>query len=139
MICPNINIKEVKDGFNEIVVALGGKPLTDEEFRSSELRNQRQGVDFAAMEATYKVYHRNNGNMLDLAPNGEHSVLFESLLDYYNGDRAKAIAAKSKVYSDEFFNWFGDWTVAESEDIPYQLISHLRRSDINVHGKYRMQ
>lgn len=139
MICPNINIKEVKDGFNEIVVALGGKPLTDEEFRSSELRNQRQGVDFAAMEATYKVYHRNNGNMLDLAPNGEHSVLFESLLDYYNGDRAKAIAAKSKVYSDEFFNWFGDWTVAESEDIPYQLISHLRRSNINVHGKYRMQ
>lgn len=139
MICPNINIKEVKDGFNEIVVALGGKPLTDEEFRSSELRNQRQGVDFAAMEATYKVYHRNNGNMLDLAPNGEHSVLFESLLDYYNGDRAKAIAAKSKVYSDEFFNWFGDWTVAESEDIPYQLISHLRRSNINVYGKYRMQ
>lgn len=139
MICPNINIKEVKDGFNEIVVALGGKPLTDEEFRSSELRNQRHGVDFAAMEATYKVYHRNNGNMLDLAPNGEHSVLFESLLDYYNGDRAKAIAAKSKVYSDEFFNWFGDWTVAESEDIPYQLISHLRRSNINIHGKYRMQ
>ena len=109
MICPNINIKEVKDGFNEIVVALGGKPLTDEEFRSSELRNQRQGIDFAAMEATYKVYHRNNGNMLDLAPNGEHSVLFESLLDYYGGNRAKAIAAKSKVYSDEFFNWFGNW------------------------------
>lgn len=117
MICPNINIKEVKDGFNEIVVALGGKPLTDEEFRSSELRNQRQGIDFAAMEATYRAFHRNNGNMLDLAPNGKHSVLFESLLNHYNGDRDKAIAAKSRVYSDEFFNWFGNWTAKEKENV----------------------
>lgn len=102
MICPNINIKEVKDGFNEIVVALGGKPLTDEEFRSSELRNQRQGIDFAAMEATYKAYHRNNGNMLDLAPNGEHSVLFDVLMNHYDHNRKLAIFVKSQIYSNQF-------------------------------------
>ena len=110
MFCPNYKIKEVKDGFNEIVTALGGEPLTDEEFRSSELRNKRTGVNYSAMESAYKCYHRNGGNMLDLTPNGKHSVLFDTLLDYFKGDRASAIAAKSNVYSDEFFKWFGDWT-----------------------------
>jgi len=38
MICPYYKNKKVKDGFNEIVEALGGKPLTDEEFRSVDLR-----------------------------------------------------------------------------------------------------
>ena len=117
MFCPNYKNKEVKDGFNEIIEALGGKPLTDEEFRSSELRNKRTGLDYSAMEAAYKVYHRNNGNMLDLAPNGEHSVLFDSLLDYFKGDRTAAIRAKANVYSDEFFNWFGDWTAKEKENV----------------------
>ena len=27
----------------------------------------------------------------------------------FNGDREKALVAKSKVYLDEFLNWFGDW------------------------------
>ena len=110
MFCPNYKIQEIKDGFNEIVEALGGQPLTDEEFRSSELRNQRTGVNYSAMESAYKIYHRNGGNMLDMTPSGKHSVLWDTLLDYFDGDRAKTIVAKSNVYSDEFFNWFGDWT-----------------------------
>lgn len=109
MFCPNIKNKEVVKGFNEIVEALGGKPLTEEEFKSSELRNQRTGLDYSAMEATYKVYHRNNGNLLDKTPEGKDSILFKSLVDYYNGDKTKAIEAKSRVYSDGFINWFGDW------------------------------
>jgi hypothetical protein len=32
------------------------------------------------MEAAYTLYHRNNGNFLDLAPNGERSVLFDTYL-----------------------------------------------------------
>jgi hypothetical protein len=52
------------------------------------------------MEAAYKMYHRNNGNMPDAAPNGKHSILFDSLLKYFNGDRKAAIKAKSNVYSD---------------------------------------
>ena len=117
MFCPNYKNKEVKEGFNEIVVALGGQPLTDEEFRSSELRNKRTGDDYSAMETAYKVYHRNGGNMLDLTPNGKHSVLFDTLLEYFNGDRESAIIAKSNVYSDEFFNWFGDWTQEDKKDV----------------------
>jgi hypothetical protein len=62
------------------------------------------------MEAAYTVYDRNGGNFLDKTPTGEDSILFQTLLDYFKGDRKKAIVAKSNVYSDEFFNWFGDWT-----------------------------
>lgn len=116
MFCPNYKNKEVKDGFNEIVIALGGEPLTDEEFRSSELRNKRTGVNYSAMESAYKVYHRNNGNLMDKAPNGNDSVLFKTLLEHF-GDRAAAIVAKTNVYSDEFFNWFGDWTVENKENV----------------------
>lgn len=109
MICPNFNIKEVCDGFNEVITALGGRAMTEDEFKSSELRNQRTGLDYSAMEAAYKIYHRNNGNMPDLAPNGERSILFQTLLDHFNGNRAEAIRAKSKVYSDNFLKWFGWW------------------------------
>lgn len=116
MICPNISLKEVKDGFNEMVEALGGRPLTDEEFKSSELRNQRTGQDYSAMEAAYRTYHRNNGNMLDKAPNGNDSVLFNSLLEHF-GNRTEAIKAKVNVYTNEFFNWFGDWTQEDKENV----------------------
>lgn len=109
MICPFYKNKEVFNGFNEIVEALGGRPLTEDEFKSAELRNQRSGLDFAAMEAAYTLYHRNNGNFLDLAPNGERSVLFDTYLQLFNNDRTKAIQKKAEVYSDNFINWFGDW------------------------------
>lgn len=110
MFCPNYKNKEIFDGFNEIIEALGGKAMTEEEFRSSELRNQRTGLDYSAMEATYKLYHKNGGNFLDLAPNGKTSILFQTLLSEFGGDRVKAIKAKSAVYSDRFREWFGDWT-----------------------------
>lgn len=109
MFCPNFNIEEVFNGFNEIIEALGGRAMTEDEFKSSALRNQRTGLDYSAMEAAYKLYHRNNGNMLDLAPNGEKSILFQTLLDRFHGNRLLAIKAKSNVYSDNFINWFGDW------------------------------
>jgi len=109
MFCPNYRIKDVFNRFNEMIEALGGKPMTEEEFRSSELRNKRTGLDYSAMESAYKVYHRNGGHFLDETPQGKPSLLFNTLLDHF-GNRAEAIAAKSNVYSDEFFNWFGDWT-----------------------------
>lgn len=108
MICPYYKNNKVKEQFNEIITSLGGRPLTDEEFRSSDLRNQRQGIDYSSMESAYKIWHRNNGNPIDMAPNGKSSILFQTLLSHFN-NRAEAIVAKSKVYSDEFFNWFGDW------------------------------
>lgn len=103
MFCPNISIKKVKDEFNEIVQAFGGTPLTDEEFRDRELRNQRTGSDFTAMEATYRLWDRNEGYAMDSAPNGAHSVLFDDLVNVY-GDRATAIRVKSNLYTKEFMS-----------------------------------
>lgn len=117
MICPYYKNKEVFNGFNEIVEAFGGKPMTEEEFRSADLRNERTGRDFAAMEAAYTVYDKNGGNFLDMTPTGKPSILFQTLLDYFGGDKTKAIVAKSNVYSGEFFSWFGDWTQDNKENV----------------------
>lgn len=111
--CPNINNEQIRNEFNEIVTALGGNPLTIEEFRNKELRLQRTGTDAAAMDAAYDIWDQNQGNPIDKAPNGSESILFKSLMNHY-GDRQKAIRAKANTYSDAFKNWFGDWT---SEDI----------------------
>ena len=61
------------------------------------------------MEHAYRCYHLNNGNFFDKAPNGKDSILFKSLLGLLRGNRKKAILEKGKVFSDNFFNWFGDW------------------------------
>lgn len=109
MFCPYYKNKDVFDGFNNIIQSLGGKPMTEEEFRSAELRNRRRGLDYSAMEAAYKAYHANNGNLMDLAPNGQPSLVFQQLLQIYNGDINKAIKAKTNLYSKTFRKHFGDW------------------------------
>ena len=100
MICPYYKNKDVFNGFNEMIEALKGRPMTEDEFRSPELRNQRSGQDYRAMEAAYRIYNRNGGNLLDMTPQGKPSVLFQTLLDHFGGDRTKALIAKSNVYSD---------------------------------------
>ena len=134
MICPYYKNKEVFDGFNEMIEAFGGKPMTEEEFRSADLRNERTGRDFAAMEAAYTVYDKNGGNFLDMTPTGKPSILFQTLLDYFGGDKTKAIVAKSNIYSNEFINWFGDWTSNANDfnldNIDYSLV------DIEEHTKH---
>lgn len=117
MFCPNYKNKQVFDGFNEMIEAFGGRPMTEEEFRSPELRRARSGADYSAMEAAYITYDRNGGYFLDETPQGKPSLLFQTLLSHFNGDKAKAIVAKSNVYSDQFFNWFGDWTSEEKENV----------------------
>lgn len=102
MVCPLYTNRKVFNDFNKIVKALGGKEMTEEEFRDSALRNQRTGSDFAAMEAAYRIWNLNNGEPIDCAPNGKKSILFQTLLDLNNGDVFKAIAAKSQYYSKSF-------------------------------------
>lgn len=65
MFCPNINNKEVVEQFNQIVQQLGGQPLSIEEFKSSELRGQRTGTNYAAMEAAYRIWDSNDGEIID--------------------------------------------------------------------------
>ena len=106
--CPNINNKEVIQQFNEIVESLGGSPLTTEEFKSKELRAQREGINYAAMEAAYRIWDANNGYEIDKTPNGQPSKLFSDLLRHYNGNRVLAIQAKAKTFSNAFKTQFED-------------------------------
>lgn len=61
---------------------------------------------------TYKqarlIYERNNGNSLDLAPNGAESKLYSSLLQHY-GNETDAKIAKANTYLAPFLKRFGDW------------------------------
>jgi hypothetical protein len=86
IICPNLNNPDVAREFEE-------------------LRNAT-----TSDAAAYRIWSLNNGNHIDRAPNGAPSILFKTLLNYYKGDRTKAIQAKAKVYSNSFLEWFGDWT-----------------------------
>lgn len=106
--CPYYKNKQVFNEFNEIIQAFGGKPMTEDEFKSGSLRNERSGQDLIAMEVAYYLWDKNNGNSLDYAPNGKKSRLFSDLLKT-EGSRKQAILKKSKVFTDEFINWFGDW------------------------------
>lgn len=68
--------------------------------------------------AAYFVLSENNGYGLDKASNGEPSRLYSDLLTYYNGDRLKAIVAKSKIYLQSFKDKFGNWLSSDS-NIPF--------------------
>ena len=60
-------------------------------------------------DAAYYVLSENNGYDLDKAPNGQPSKLFSDLLSHFQGDENAAILAKSKVFTEGFKTWFGDW------------------------------
>jgi len=45
------------------VQRLGGQPLTIEEFKSAELRAQRTGTNYAAMELAYRIWDANQGEI----------------------------------------------------------------------------
>lgn len=93
MQCLNVKNKEVAALLNEYTEVLGSE------------------------DAAYYVLSENNGYGLDKAPNGADSKLFSDLLAHYNGDRNKAILAKSRVYTDSFKNWFGNWLSDDKDNI----------------------
>lgn len=64
-------------------------------------------------DMAYTIWDLNNGNGIDRSPNGEPSMLFQSLLNYYNGDREAAIKAKAKFYNSAFRNKYNGWSDAE--------------------------
>lgn len=114
--CPYYKDKEVFKQFNQIITALGGKPMSEEEFKSRELRNQRSGLDYSAMEAAYRMWELNNGHSYDKAPNGEDSIIFQSLLLKNNNDVNAAIRAKSAIYTKSFADKYGDWLGLNNEN-----------------------
>ena len=82
--CPNLANPEVKQEFNELVSVLGEK-------------------------AAYAAWALNDGNMIDRAPNGAPSILFQSLLSKNNNDRIAAIREKAKLYTKSFNAQFAKW------------------------------
>lgn len=91
-ICPNLKNKEVAKEFGEL-------------------------QDLFGEETAHLLWSRNNGYSIDKAPNGAESVLFGDLLELAEGDRNKALILKAKVYSNEFFSWFGDWTSEDKTNV----------------------
>ena len=83
-ICPNLHNKQVAKEFGELEQLFG-------------------------KTAAHLLWSRNNGYSIDKAPNGADSILFRELLHITNGDRTQALILKAKVYSNEFFKWFGNW------------------------------
>ena len=68
-------------------------------------------------DKAYFLWMRNNGNHLEKAPNGADSKLFNDLFKHFKGNRAEALRAKAKVYTNEFFNWFGKWTEDDKKNV----------------------
>lgn len=138
MICPNFKNKNVFKAFNQMVKAFGGKEMTEDEFRDSALRNERTGSDLIAVEAAYIMFDKNKGNTLDYTPNGEKSVLFQKLLDLFNGDVTKAMIEKSKFYSDSYINANGDW-VNSKDSFKLELDVNGEPSEININPVVKKQ
>lgn len=74
MNCPNINIKSIRNEFNDIIAAFGGQAMTIEEFKSKDVRNMRSGVDNSAMQIAYCVWDKTNGEGLAALPEYINSV-----------------------------------------------------------------
>lgn len=79
--CPNLANPEVKQEFDELISVLGEK-------------------------AAYAAWALNDGNMIDRAPNGAPSILFQSLLSKNKNDRTAAIREKAEIYKKSFNSWF---------------------------------
>lgn len=56
-------------------------------------------------EVAYTVWDLNNGHGIDKAPNGEPSILFQDLLDHFDGNREAAIKAKVIIFSTSYKTW----------------------------------
>lgn len=97
MFCPNLSNPEVKREFEELVSVVG--------------------------EAiAYDIWDQNNGNGIDKASNGKPSILFNSLLEEFNGDRSATILAKAKVFSKSFKTAFKGVVDANNEPLVSELL-----------------
>lgn len=91
-ICPNLSNKQTAQEFGEMKRIFGEK-------------------------MAHSLWSKNNGYSIDKAPNGAPSILFGDLLELCEGDYEHAMILKAKVYSDEFFKWFGDWTTEDKSNV----------------------
>ena len=80
-------------------------------------------------EAAYYVLSENDGLPLDRVPvrgssTGESnsSKLFNDLLEYYKGDKQKAIVTKSQIYTESFKQWFENSKEVDENEEPLMSV-----------------
>ncbi len=91
-VCPIFSFKEVRDDFNSIVKKFGGTELTLDEFKKKELRNERKGIDYIAMDIAYYLWDQYNGEIQDI----KNSTIFKlsgviSQMLYTTGNKKSAV------------------------------------------------
>jgi len=92
----------------EIITDENGFDWYETKIESSEVNNPIIAFQNQAGITKAEAIKRNNGNPLNLAPNGKPSILYQSYLDLgYSVEEAERLTAQ--VYSDSFFQFFGDW------------------------------
>lgn len=105
-------IDYLKQVWQEIKNMLGLSSYTDEQILNMNLQDfaNASAIDLLRGERLKKdkAVKRNNGNPLNLAPNGKPSILYQSYKDLgYSDVEAERLTAQ--VYSDSFLDFFGDW------------------------------
>lgn len=92
-------------------------------------------------EVAYTVWDLNNGHGIDKAPNGEPSILFQDLLDHFDGDREAAIKTKVNVFSNEFKSWFDNRSVTflkqDNGSIDYLFSTNPELEKVGTKGEYK--
>ena len=81
---------------------------------SEQLKDKVRFQKSSAESNVDLAIQRNNGNPLNLAPNGKPSILYQSYKDLgYSNVEAERLTAQ--VYSDEFVSWFGKFWINEKD------------------------
>lgn len=92
-------------------------------------------------EVAYTIWDMNNGHGIDKAPNGEPSILFQDLLDHFDGDREEAIKTKVKVFTNEFKNWFNNRSVTflkqDNGSIDYLFSTNPELEKVGTKDEYK--
>src|ERR1035437_1086439 len=88
-------------------------------------------VEHLGEDLAYHVWDKNGGNSVEYAPNGEKSIMFESLKNELGEKKAYEVAAKT--HSKSFKEWFGDSKVVDKNGQPL-VVYHGTDKDFNEFG-----
>jgi hypothetical protein len=93
------------EAFKNLMSYKRGVFLNEQKEKLDQIATDLSNIDNSVQIAI----QRNNGNPLNLAPNGKPSILYQSYKDLgYSEQEAERLVAQT--YSDEFINnFFGDW------------------------------
>ena len=93
---------------------------------SDKLKDKVRFQKSAKQNSIEVAIQRNNGNPLNLAPNGQPSILYQSYKDLgYSDVEAERLVAQ--VYSDSFLDFFGNYLTKSS----YEVVTDFRFSSAN--------